>query len=170
MTGYDQRDQNVNTQFNINIQGSQALDPNTLLVQGIKLLEAKSYQQSINLLSTAIKADPLLVIAYYYLALALLKGKRPKVLNRSQIEEIDQLLSTATALGDFDGTIQWFRALIRHDYYVGNRLNCPSPSVQQIISSIDSGTTDINRLKMLLVQLLFMSDNQLYIELSKLIF
>lgn len=169
MTEYNQRDQRVNTQFNINIQGYESLDSNALLKQGIQLLEAKSYQQSIDFLSTAIKVAPSLATAYYYLALALLKGKRPKILQRGQIEEIDQLLCTATTMGDSDGTLQFFRALLRDDYYAGNRMRCPYPSVDEIISSIKPGTTSIDRLKMLLIELP-MSDNQLYAKLAQQVF
>jgi tetratricopeptide (TPR) repeat protein len=169
MTGYDQRNQHVNTQFNVNVQGSQPSDPDVLLNQGIQLLEAKSYQQATDLLRATIKADPSLASAYYYLALALLKGKRPKILQRSQIEEIDQLLCTAISMGDFDGTVQWFRVLLRHDYYSGNRMNCPPPSVPEIISCINPGTTSLKRLQMLLIKLP-MSGDRLYDELAKQVF
>jgi hypothetical protein len=57
MASYDQRNQHVNTQFNIN-QVSQSPDPDTLFNQGIQFLEAKSYQQSINFLKDVIEADP----------------------------------------------------------------------------------------------------------------
>jgi tetratricopeptide (TPR) repeat protein len=166
MASYDQRDQRVNTQFNINVEGSQSPDPDVLLNQGVQLLEAQSYQQAINLLNDAIKADPSIPYAYYYLALALLRGKRPKILKRSEIEEIDQLLATATAMGDSDATVQWFRVLIRDDYYGGNRMKCPSPSVATILESIHPGATNIDRLRVLLAKLP-MTNNQMYIELVK---
>jgi tetratricopeptide (TPR) repeat protein len=166
MTGYNQRNQRVDTQFNINIQGLQSPDSVVFLNQGIQLLEAKSYRQSIDSLREAIRVDSSLATAYYYLALALLNGKRPKIIQRSQIEEIDQLLCTATVMGDFDGTVHWFRALLRSDYYGGNRMNCPPPSVPEIISSIRPDTTSLNRLQMLLAKLP-MSDDQLYSELTK---
>lgn len=169
MTGYDQRNQRVNTQVNVNVQSYQTSDSDVLLNQGTQLLEAKSYQQATDLLRATIKVDPSLASAYYYLALALLKGKRPKILQRSQIEEIDQLLCTATAMGDFDGTVQWFRALLRQDYYSGNRMNCPPPSVSEIVSSINPGATSLKRLQMLLIKLP-MSDDQLYDELAKQVF
>lgn len=165
MASYDQRYQHVNTQININ-QGSQSPDPHTVFNQGVKLLDAKSYQQSINLLKDVIKADPSISPAYYYLALALLAGRRPKILKRSEIEEIDQLLTTATAMGDSDATVQWFRALVRDDYYNGNRMKCPSPSVANILETIHPSTTNIHRLRVLLAKLP-MTNNQLYIDLIK---
>jgi tetratricopeptide (TPR) repeat protein len=165
MASYDQRNQHVNTQFNIN-QVSQSPDPDTLFNQGIQFLEAKSYQQSINFLKDVIEADPSIAPAYYYLALALLGGRRPKILKRSEIEEIDQLLTTATAMGDSDATVQWFRVLVRDDYYSGNRIKCPSPSIAKILESIHPGATNIDRLRVLLAKLP-MTNNQLYIELVK---
>ncbi len=164
MASYDQQHQRVNTQFNINLEAPPSPDPDVLLNQGIQLLEATSYQQSINLFNDAIKANPSIAYAYYYLALALLKGRRPKILKRSEIEEIDQLLTTATIMGDPDATVQLFRALVRGDYYGGNRMNCPSPSVANILESIHPGAINIDRLRALLAKLP-MTDNQLYIEL-----
>lgn len=167
MTGFNQPKQSVNKQININIQGHESKDPNILLEQGIKHLQAKSYQLAIDLLKEAVKIDSSLANAYYCLALALLKGKRPKVLQRKEIEEIDEHLCSSAVMGDSDGTVQWFRALVRDDYYRGNRLTSPSPSVGEIVSSIQ--TTNIERLQELLKNLP-MSDNQLYRELVKQIF
>lgn len=169
MTGYDQQNQNVNEQININIQRTPSADANALLTKGVQLLEAKSYKQAIIFLRAAIQGDPLLANAYYCLAIALLKGKRPKVLQRRQVEEIDQLLTTAIAVGDSDGTVKWFQVLLRHDYYIENRMKCPSPSVQEIITSINPGTINISRLKKLLIQLP-MTNNQLYNQLFNQIF
>ena len=136
-----------------------------LLHNGIQLINHKAYQQAIDVLNSAIKTEPSLSATYYYLAIALLKGKRPKVLKCIEIEEIDRLLDIATIRGDSDGTIQLFRALVRDDYYNGNRLNCPPPSVADILSSISS-TIDISRLRMLLTRLP-MPDNQLYNVLAQ---
>ncbi|MEM1167705.1 MAG: hypothetical protein AAGJ08_01065 [Cyanobacteria bacterium P01_H01_bin.35] len=168
MTGYNQQSQSVRNQVNINLQPPGSPDPLVLLKQGIELLEGKSYNQAIEQFRVAIQVDSSLTTTYYYLALALLKGKRPKILQRNQIEEIDGLLCAATKMGDSDGTVQWFRALIRDDYYGGNRMRCPEPNVSEIISSIR--VTDINRLKMLLKRLPPMFDNPLYCELVKQIF
>ncbi|MEQ9481876.1 hypothetical protein [Coleofasciculus sp. F4-SAH-05] len=162
MTNYDQRNQRVNRQFNVNIQSHSKSDPTILLNQGIKLMEAKAYQQAINVFRAAIETGHASSDAYYYLAIALLKGKRPKILNRSEVEEIDQLLNAATAMGDSDGTVLWFRALVRDDYFNGNRItNYPPPSANDIITTALSCNTNINRL-IALLQKLPMFDNQLY--------
>ncbi|MEQ8384680.1 MAG: hypothetical protein RH949_20200 [Coleofasciculus sp. A1-SPW-01] len=162
MTNYDQRNQWVDTQFNLNIQSPSEPDPTMLLNRGIELLEANAYQEAIKALRSAIETGHASSDAYYYLAIALLKGKRPKLLNRSEVEEIDQLLNTATVMGDSDGTVLWFRALVRDDYFNGNGItNYPPPSVNDIITTALSCNTNINRL-IALLQRLPMFDNPLY--------
>lgn len=149
-----------------NIQYLSQASGEELLNKGIQLLNQKAYQQAIDVLNGAIKTEPSLSTTYYYLAIALLKGKRPKVLKCNEIKEIDRLLDVATMRGDSDGTIQLFRALVRDDYYSGNRLNCPPPSVADILKSIRSSTIDISRLRMLLTRIP-MPDNQLYTALAE---
>ncbi|MBW4543059.1 MAG: hypothetical protein KME25_01215 [Symplocastrum torsivum CPER-KK1] len=164
MANYDQRNQKVDTQVNVNFQ-SPSPDPFVLLNQGIKLLEAKSYQQAIDVFETVLAVDSSISYTYCYLALALLKGRRPKILKRTEVEEIDQLLNAATEMGDLDGTVQWFRALVRDDYYNGNRITkYPPPSVIDIVKTALSCNVDIARLLALLARLP-MSDNKLYATL-----
>lgn len=165
MGSYDQRDQRVETQFNLNFQIPDKQDATLRLNQGIKLLEAKSYQQAIDVFKGVIETDSSSTDAYYHLAVALLKGKRPKLLNRTEVELIDQLLNAATTMGDSDGTVLWFRALVRSDYYNGNRItNYPPPSVMDIVKTALSCDTDNDRLQALLARLP-MPDNQLYAAL-----
>lgn len=138
-----------------------------LLQIGINFLEKKSYQQSINTLKDLIKNNPESSDAYYYLSLALLKGRRPKVLKRTEIEEIEQLLcATPTTNSDLDGNIQYFLALIKEDYYFGNRIKCPPPSIQDILTSASRKSININKLRILLLNIP-MLDNRLYATLAK---
>jgi hypothetical protein len=169
MANYDQRSQQVDTQVNVNFQSPSRPDPTVLLNQGIQLLEAKSYQQAINRFNAVIEADCSISNAYYHLALALLKGRRPKILNRIEVEEIEQLLNAATTMGDSDGTVQWFLALVRDDYYNGNGItNYPPPSVIDIVTTALSCSVNIDRLRALLARLP-MPNNRLYIELVNLL-
>lgn len=164
MANYDQRYQWVDEQFNVNIQNPSP-NPIILLNQGIKLLEVKSYQQAIDAFKAVIGIDCSISDTYYYLAIAILKGRRPKLLKRNEVEEIDQLLNAATEMGDSDGTVQWFRALVRDDYYNGNRITkYPPPSVIDIVKTALSCNVNISRLLALLAKLP-MSDNQLYVTL-----
>lgn len=167
MSSFDQRHQKVDKQVNFNVSLPPKPDPLVLLNQGITLLEAKSYSQAVNALRKTIEVDHSIGSSYYYLALALLGGKRPKLLRRDEIEEIDQLLNSATYFGDSDGVVQWFRALVREDYYIGNRISkYPPPSVTDLIQAALNKTTDLDRLRTLLLSLP-MSNNELYTALIK---
>lgn len=169
MANYDQRSQQVDTQVNLNFQTPSQPDITVLLNHGIQLLEAKSYQQAIKTFNAVIEADCSISNAYYHLALALLKGRRPKILKRIEVEEIEQILNAATTMGDSDGTVQWFRALVRDDYYNGNGItNYPPPFVRDIVTTALSCNVNIDRLVALLVSLP-MSNNRLYIELVNLL-
>ncbi|HAX80447.1 MAG TPA: hypothetical protein DCY88_32575 [Cyanobacteria bacterium UBA11372] len=165
MSKYDQRGQRVDQQVNINFQASDRPDPTVLLDQGIKFLEAKSYQQAISAFKEVIEIEPSMSDAYYHLALALLKGRRPKILIRREIEAVDELLNSATVMGDSDGTVQLFRALVRDDYYNGNRIkNYPPPLVIDLVKTALSCKINIDKLRVLLSKLP-MPDNQLYAAL-----
>ena len=137
-----------------------------LLNQGIQQLRAKSYQLATNTLKAVVSIDPSIRSANFYLAVALMKGKRPKVLNHNDIQEVDELLSIVTAANHEDGLFHWFRALVRDDYYNGNRLICPAPSVQEIISMALAGHADANELRALLTALP-MQQNKLYMALTR---
>lgn len=137
-----------------------------LLDRGIQLLRHGVYQQAIDVLSEVVKTDPSLSDAYYHLAIALLKGKRPKVLKRSEVEAIDQALSSALFLNRSNGVLHLFRALVRHDYYEINRLRCPPPSVEQILEELKNCHFDHSALLALLNQIP-MENNPLYASLKR---
>jgi hypothetical protein len=165
MSTYDQRNQIVEKQINISIQGPPSVDLEGMIDQGMRLLKIRSYQQSADLFRRVLIEDPQLTDICYYLSLALLKGRRPKVLSRKEVEEIDQFLSTSMATGDYNSTILWFRILLREDYYNGNRMRCPAPSLSELIESIRPDSTSIEDLRMLLAEIP-MAGNGLYDQLK----
>src|SRR5207237_1703758 len=117
-----QFERQVNVAGDTNIQVQPQQDGVVLFNQALQFLKARAYQQAISTLKEAIKVDPTIRSAYFYLAVALLKGKRPKVLVRSEVQEIDELLCTAISMDSSDGLFHWFRALILDDYYTANYL------------------------------------------------
>jgi hypothetical protein len=136
-----------------------------LLNRGIKQLRARSYQQATNTLAEVVKADPSIRMATFYLALALMKGRRPKVLNRNEIQALDELLSAVTCGNHADSLFHWFRALIRDDYYNGNGLLCPPPTVQKLVSTALAGNINVSELRELLRELP-MLNNRLHMMLK----
>lgn len=136
-------------------------DVTVLLNQGIQQLRATAYQAAITTLKEVVRLDPSMRSASFYLAIALLRGRRPKVLTRTDIQGIDELLCAATATASKRGVFVWFRALIRDDYFSSNGLLCPPPSVQELISTAMASQTDLDELRVML-DILPMQQNKLY--------
>src|SRR5438105_15080446 len=106
MSKFDQRGQRIGKQFNagrdIVIGRDELVDVDDLLASARKQVRATAHLLAIPTLREALRIDPRRRAAYYYLAVALLKGRRPKVHTRSEIEEVDQILATALTLDPQD--------------------------------------------------------------------
>lgn len=119
-------------------------EPNAkkILERGKKLLQIQSYQQAIETLEHAIRLLPTNEYAHYYLALALLDGKRPKLLKLSTIKVIEQHLQSAINLQSKFGEAYVLWAMVKHDYYVLNGMRDRSPSYQDLLNINWSITVD----------------------------
>ena len=171
-TGYQFQGETINVGgiHNIGHQGdiyqNVPVSADDLLTKGVQLLNQGGYQQAISVLREAVQADPSLAVAHYQLAVALLQGKRPKVLTRKIVEEVDESISSALALDPQNGVFHLFRALVRHDYYEINRMRSPAPSAIEIMQSMGQYPVTRNALNKLLNQLPAMQNNPLYSSLS----
>jgi hypothetical protein len=167
---FDQRDQAVNKQVNIvgdvHVTPPPNPDPAALIRLGIAQLRGGAYLLATGNLRQALSMDPSIRRTYYHLSVALLKGRRPKLISRSEMREIDELLAAAIARDGEDGLFHWFRALLRDDYYNSNGLICPHPSVSSLTAAARAGRTDPGQRRTLLrdVQL---TGNVLYSELVR---
>lgn len=144
-------------------------DASTLLERGVRQLEAGSDLAAADTLRSAIGQDSSLRMAYFYLALALLRGSRPRQLKREQVSEIDRVLTAAVSSDQQDSLFHWFRALIREDYYHGNRLICPPPSVDQVVRAALAGHADRRELGMLLDAVPVSGGSAVYATLARVV-
>jgi tetratricopeptide (TPR) repeat protein len=129
---YDQRGQTVNNQVNISIE-QQSQDAKKMLENGVQLVRVGAYKQAINILTDVIKITPLVPTAYYYLALALLEGKRPKVSIRPTIESIERNLETACQLNSDQAHYYYLWALVKYDFYFLNGFMIRPPSIKDLL-------------------------------------
>src|SRR5215470_7511334 len=67
----------VEQHFHNTSQESQKNLSDRLLKQGVQLLKGQSYQQAIDVLNSALNADTNMYDVYFYLSIALLRGRRP---------------------------------------------------------------------------------------------
>lgn len=111
----------------------QGQDAEKLLKNGVQLVKVGAHEQAIGILTEVIKASPLVSDAYYYLALALLKGKRPKVSTLAQIQNVEKHLQTACQLNDNLAHYYYLWALVKYDFYVVNGFMVRPPKIEELI-------------------------------------
>ena len=83
---------------------------------GICFLKMKQYDNARNCFQQCIMNDPSCAEYYFYLSVCMLKGRKPFLLQRSEINEIEQNINTAMMLSP-DPLYTYFWALIRYDYH-----------------------------------------------------
>jgi len=97
--------------------GPQGSEGNTLLVRGIALMESGAYEPAIDLFNQALGLDPLSPAANYYLALASLKGRRPRSLFLSEADAISRYLERACRSANPQAHYFFLWALLKLDFY-----------------------------------------------------
>jgi tetratricopeptide (TPR) repeat protein len=122
-------------QINIeNLHYTQSITGQELLDRGIQLLSQRNYQQAIGVLRDAIKTDPLLADTHYYLAIALLSGKKPRKVDEWTIRDIEEQLGVAVHkdIKPLRCYVLW--AIVKHGFYTMNGFIESSPTSTQLFS------------------------------------
>jgi len=94
---------------------------------GLRYLGMRSYGQAEKTLRSALECAEVDSEAFYYLALSILGGERPRVLHLSEIREIESLLGSALRQRPRRVHHLFLLALVRHDYYTTNGMDAPEP-------------------------------------------
>ncbi len=116
-----------------------------LLALGICYLKLGLFDLADKFLGTVIDAHPAEPSGYYYRAICILKGKRPRIATLSVIREAEQLISAALELDSTNGRYDILLAAIRYDYYVLNGLRVPVPTPENLL--VNSVGKHIDRLE-----------------------
>ena len=103
-----------------------------LLKKGCDLLKRRAYVEAAKILQDAIMTDPLLSDAFYYLAIALLGGRKPREVDNWTIQDIEEKLNSAI-LGDTK-TPKYYvlLAIIKYGYYSMNGFIDRHPTSAQL--------------------------------------
>ena len=105
-----------------------------LLDRGLELLNQRNYQQATIVLNDAIKTDPSLSDAHYYLAIALLGGKKPRKVDEWTIRDIEEKLNTAIRKDSKPSRCYVLWAIVKHGFYAMNEFLENPPTSAQLFS------------------------------------
>lgn len=114
-------------------QTTQPPDGSAFYALGCFYLKLQQYDRAVSAFTTALKLLPKEAEIYYYQALALIGGKRPKSLNLKTIKVIEQAAIMAIQLDDRPAHYYYLLAILRFDYYCLNRLMVPSPNPGELL-------------------------------------
>lgn len=110
---------------------------NELLQHGVKMIRAGAYDESIPPLNQSLLATPS-SDANYYLALATLRGKRPRTLTYSQAKTIEEKLQAACRLNPHKAHYWYFLALVKYDFFLENGFLDDSDEIDDILFTGDA--------------------------------
>ena len=121
-------------------------DQDALLSMGLCYLRLGLYELAEKFLGRLMDAHPEAASGYYYKAIGVLRGRRPRVVTLNVIRTAEQLLLTAMTLEPDNGRHDVVLAAMRHDYYVVNGLRVPVPTPAELLEGAQSKHLDHNEI------------------------
>jgi len=103
------------------------------LAMGICYFDLGLYDLATKFFSKAIEQLPDYGDAYYYYALALIKGRKPKVLTLTEVKKIEEHLNAAIQIDNSRAKYYYLWALIKYDFYMKNGLRISPPGIEELI-------------------------------------
>ena len=87
-----------------------------LIAEAKGALRRKDYHNAREILNKVLTKGFNDADVYYYSALAVLAGRRPKILGAAEIEEVIHKLNQAIAMNDSNGCYYYLKAIVLHDF------------------------------------------------------
>jgi len=115
-------------------QGPVAPSANDLLQRGVQLLRAGAYDESVGPLNQSLIASPS-PDANYYLALATLRGQRPRALTYSLAKAIEGRLQVACKLDPHKAHYWYLLALVKYDFFIENGFLDDVDEINELLST-----------------------------------
>lgn len=114
-------------------------------------LASGNYPAAHKLATQLTEAYPEESVGPYLRALAILKGRRPKILALDEAQTIERLLMSAIHL-ERQAHHLYCLALLRDDFYGANSLRMPSPNPAELVRQADAVPTDPQEVRFMLSQ------------------
>jgi len=128
-------DSQTNIDGDVNIHmGPKEPSAQEIFQKALTALQLKNYPLAIQLFEQYTTKNPTDADGYYYLALARLKGYRPRSVNLSTIRSIESLLRSSTQLDKNCAHAFLLWAIIKQDSYVMSGFKDGTPSVSELFS------------------------------------
>jgi len=116
---------------------------------GLLYLQLRLFDIALKHLRRSVDLCPEAADHYYYYAVALFRGRRPRSLMMQEAQAIERYLETAMSLDSQPGKYYLLLALLRFDYYEKNGLTARLPSSQELLAQAsrkDRDAWEIERL------------------------
>jgi tetratricopeptide (TPR) repeat protein len=117
---------------------------------GLSYLDLRLYDPALRYLKAALGKGINEANLLYYIAIATLGGRRPRVLSLSQIRETESYLDAAVRLDPSRSHYFYLWALLKYDYYLTNGLCSGPPTLEELLeamSRIELDDTEISQLR-----------------------
>lgn len=115
-------------------------DPDACFSLGICKLQQGLYDEAINLFERNILFSAGDANTFFYYAIALLKGKKPFLVARNEIDKIEELLKNAIAI-DEKGIYYYFHGYVRYDHHERKGYRMVDKSIEYINQAKELGVT-----------------------------
>ena len=113
---------------------------------GLCYLQTGLHELAEQCFAKIIDAAPDQAQAYYYCALARIRGRRIRSLKLNEVRQLEAYLSTALQLADDVPQYMLLLAMLKRDYYEANGMRVPPPGAGQLLAAIGGASVDRNEL------------------------
>ena len=122
-------------------------DGESVFALGLFYLRLKLYDFAIRNIEKTIELMPEESDVYYFCALSLMKGRKPKIIPLTEIKKIEEYLNTAIQLNDTNASYYYLWALIKYDFYLKNGLRSQSPTLDYLLDELKTKNLSIDELE-----------------------
>ncbi len=100
---------------------------------GVCYLDLKLYDFAIRYFTKAIEQIPSFSDLYYYYALALFKGRKPRTLTLTEVRKIEEYLNAAIQIDNTKAKYYYLLAFVKYDFYMKNGLRVNPPTFKELV-------------------------------------
>jgi tetratricopeptide (TPR) repeat protein len=122
-------------------------DPNdgqANLALGLCYLQLNSHELAEKQFRKVIEMSPFTSEAYFYCALAMIRGRNVRTLSLSEVQRIEELLGTARGFDPSKAHYDYLLAILKGDYYRANGLMVNAPTDIELIEEARTKQQDDN--------------------------